>query len=85
MWLSKEISIFISFIKYAKKIVPSPWVRKFTGIKMPLLVQHINMCHPDYPNICLMTECELGDTSLKKIAIRVVDELTIQDFQFPLK
>ena len=21
---------------------------------MPLLVQHINMCHPDYPNIGLM-------------------------------
>ena len=51
-----------SFVKYAKK---KSQVRDLN--KIPLEVQHINLCHQDYLNINLMTECELGDNFLKKL------------------
>ena len=53
-----------SFVKYAIK-KKSSQVRE--SEKIPLEVQHIKLCHPDYLNISLMTECELGDTCLKKL------------------
>ena len=52
-----------SYVKYAKK--KSSQVRESN--KIPLEVQHINLCHQDYLNISLMTECELGDNFLKKL------------------
>ena len=44
----------------------------------------VNPCHPDYPDISLMTECVLRDTSLKRKLLQG-SWTTIHDFQFPLK
>ena len=43
-----------------------------------------NPCHPDYPDISLMTASELRDTSLNRKLLQR-SWTTIHDFHFPLK
>ena len=40
--------------------------QKIYRTKMPLLVQHINMCHLDYPNICLISALTLFQIILRR-------------------
>ena len=58
-----------SFIKSAQKNLP-----KFVSRNQNTSAT-INPCHPGYPDISMMTECELRDTSLN-IATRVVNDHT---------